>query len=243
MMSVYDDSYKSPNYGYPRGSAGRNGRKIIGVGVHITGAEWESNRNWIMNPAACASYNAIIKRNGDIVQFVAEENAAWSHGKIQKPNWPLLKTGVNPNLYTLSVSRVGSNQNLWDKPQMDSMVALILYYARKYEFAPAWPAVFGHRHIDSVGRWFCPGDPFLKELYKQLEAATLPAEAQPDYPAFPIPPIQRTIGVEVDGQKTNEVAYLINNATYVRMAYAQQFAPIEVTGHGDHIKIKSEVTK
>jgi hypothetical protein len=47
----------------------------------------------------------------------------------------------------------------------------------------------------------------------------------------------------VDGKKSNEVAYLINNATYVRMAFAQEFAPIEVTGHGDHINIKSGVIK
>jgi N-acetyl-anhydromuramyl-L-alanine amidase AmpD len=240
-LSIYDETYQSPNHGYPKGSKGRNGQKIIGVGVHITGAEWASNKSWIMNPAATASYNAMIKRDGSIVSFVAEENAAYSHGKILKPTWPLLKSGVNPNLYTLSVSRVGSNQNLWDTPQMESTVALILYWAQKYNFEPRWPYVLGHKHIDGVGRWFCPGDPFLNELYKQLEAAT--AEVKPVYPVYPIPQIQRTIGVEVDGKKSNEVAYLINNATYVRMAFAQDFAPIEVTGHTDHIKIKSGVIK
>lgn len=238
-MSVYDEVYKSPNFGYPRGTKGRNGHKIIGVGVHITGAEWASNKSWIMNPAANASYNAIVKRDGKIAQFVEETDAAWSHGKIVKPSWPLLKSGVNPNLYTLSVSRVGSNQNLWDKPQMDSIVALILYWAKKYNFEPKWPYVFGHRHIDSVGRWFCPGNPFLEELYKQLEKATTPIEVPPVYPEYPVPLIQKTVGVEVNGKKTNEVAYLINNATYVRMAFAEQFAPVSVTGHGDHIKIKT----
>ncbi len=235
---VYDEVYNSPNQGYPRGTKGRNGHKIEGVCVHITGAEWPSNKSWIMNPAANASYNAIVKRDGDIALFVPEENAAWSHGKIEKSSWPLLKQGVNPNLYTLSVSRVGRNQNLWDRPQMDSTVALILHWAKKYNFEPRWPHVFGHKHIDSVGRWFCPGDPFLNELYKQLEMATTPVPPPPLYPTYPIPVIQRTIGVELNGKKTNEVAYLINNATYVRMAFAMDFAPIEVTGHDDHIKIK-----
>jgi len=231
----YDLTYYSPNFGYPKGSPGRSGQKIIGVGVHITGAEYQSNYSWIMNPAANASYNAMVKRDGAIVSFVAEENAAYSHGKVQKSTWPLLKSGVNPNLYTLSISRVGSNQNLWDPPQMDSTVKMIMHWAQKYNFEPRWPYVFGHKHIDSVGRWFCPGDPFLTELYRRLEAEVKP---RPVYPQYPIPTVQRTIGVEVDGEKTNEVAYLINNATYVRMAYAMNFAPITVTGHGDHIKVR-----
>ncbi len=235
---VYDEIYSSPNQGYPRGANGRNGHKIVGVGVHITGAEWESNKNWIMNPRANASYNAIVKRNGDIAQFVPEANAAWSHGKILKPNWPLLKTGTNPNLYTLSISRVGSNQNLWDAPQMESIVAMILYWSKKYEFPARWPHVFGHKHIDSVGRWFCPGDPFLNELYKQLEANTI--ETRLEYPEYPIPLIQRTIGVELDGKKSNEVSYLINGETYTRTAFTAGKKIANVTGHGDHIRITTQ---
>ncbi len=52
-----------------------------------------------------------------------------------------------------------------------------------------------------------------------------------------LPDIQRCIGVEVDGVMTDENAYLIDNATYVRMAYTMKFSDIKVTGHGDHIKI------
>ena len=141
-MGIYDAVYQSPNFGYPKGSAGRRNEKIIGVGVHISGAEWQSNYSWIMNASANASYNAIIKRDGSIISLVPEQNAAYSHGKIDKSTWPLLKSGVNTNLYTLSVARVGSNQNIWDKPQMDSTVKLILYWAKKYNFKPEWPHVF-----------------------------------------------------------------------------------------------------
>jgi len=58
------------------------------------------------------------------------------------------------------------------------------------------------------------------------------------WPTLPVPQIQRTIGVEVNGQRTNEVAYLINNATYVRAAYVIDLAGGTVTGHGDHIKVR-----
>ena len=236
---IYDLKYFSPNFGYPKGSNGRNGHKIIGVGVHISGAEWQSNYNWIMNPSANASYNAIILRDGKIVQLVPETDAAYSHGKIDKPSWPLLRNGVNPNLYTLSVARVGSNQNVWDSPQMDSMVRLILYWADKYNFKPEWPAVFGHKHIDSVNRWYCPGQPFLDELYKRLAATQ-----QKWPPEYPIPKIERIIGVENNGIRTNELGFLARDPvtglmqTYLRAGFMAPLPPSDVTGHGDHIKLK-----
>ena len=57
------------------------------------------------------------------------------------------------------------------------------------------------------------------------------------WPTHPIPKIQRTIGVELNGQRTDEVGYLINNATYVRAAFMMTETGATVTGHGDHIKI------
>ena len=181
-MGIYDKKYFSPNFGYPKGTDGRRGYEIVGVGVHISGAEWQSNYSWIMNPSSNASYNAIIQRDGSIVSLVPESNAAYSHGRINKPDWPFLKAGVNPNLYTLSVARVGSNQNTWDKPQMDSTVRLILHWADKYGFKPEWPYVFGHKNIDSVDRWYCPGTPFLDALYVELaKAVAAPMEPSVAY--------------------------------------------------------------
>jgi len=71
---------------------------------------------------------------------------------------------------------------------------------------------------------------FINLIKKHIDGA--------DWPTHPIPSIQRTVGVEVNGQRTDEVAYLINNATYVRAAYLQNITDLEVTGHGNHIKIQ-----
>lgn len=60
-----------------------------------------------------------------------------------------------------------------------------------------------------------------------------------DIPQGPLPTIQRRIGVEVDGRKTNEEAYLIDNATYVKASFIGQLVNVSVTGHGDHIKIRT----
>ncbi len=230
-MGIYDEVYQSPNFGYPKGSGGRQGQDIIGAGVHITGAHWQSNYNWIMNPVANASYNSIIKDDGTIVSLVPEQNAAYSHGRINKPSWPLLKSGVNPNLYTLSVARTGSNQNNWTSAQMDATVKILKYWSDKYDFPLERPYIFGHFEIDSVGRWYCPGRPFFDALVKELEATKKII--------VPLPMIQRRIGVEVNGNMTNQVGYLINNRTYVRAAYITSLVGVETTGHGDHIKINT----
>ena len=65
-------------------------------------------------------------------------------------------------------------------------------------------------------------------------------EEKESWPTHPIPKIQRTVGVEFDGKRTDEVAYLINNTTYVRALYAMGKADLKVTGHGDHIKIRRD---
>lgn len=236
-MSIYHETYNSPNFGYGgKGNPGRHGHKIIGAGVHITGGEWESNRNWILNPASNASYNCVIKRDGTRAQFVAESNPAYSHGRINKATWPLLKTGVNPNIYTLSVARVGSNQNLWTPEQMESTLEILKYWSEKYNFPLARPHVFGHFEIDAAGRWYCPGKPFFDELVRRM--ATYSAPAVPVPPSGPLPKINRRIGVMVNGKMTAEPGYLIGNATYVRAAYVVGLVKGRTTGHGDHIRIE-----
>ncbi len=178
-MGIYDEVYISPNFGYPKGSSGRRGHKIIGACVHISGAEWQSNYNWIMNAVANASYNAIIKRDGAIVSLVPEQNAAYSHGRMNSPSWPLLKPGINPNLYTLSVARVGSDQNRWTPEQMVSTVKLLTYWSKKYDFPLERPYVFGHFEIDTTGRWYCPGKPFFDALIGELARQNFDDECPP----------------------------------------------------------------
>jgi len=167
-VSIYDEIYRSPNFGYPKGAFGRNGHKIEGICLHITGAQWKSNYHWIMNPAANASYNAVIKDDGTVVSLVPEQNAAYSHGRINRATWPLLKSGVNPNLYTLSLARTGSNQNTWTPEQLASTLYVLKHWGRAYDLPLKRPYVFGHFEIDSAGRWYCPGQSFFERVISEL---------------------------------------------------------------------------
>ncbi len=165
---MYEEIFKSPNFGYPKGSHGRSGQEITGIGLHITGAHWQSNYSWIMNPAANASYNAIVRDDGSVVSLVPEENAAYSHGRVNRSTWPLLKSGVNPNLYTLSLARTGSNQRTWTKPQLISTLEVLKAWGQYYDIPLKRPYIFGHFEIDSVNRWYCPGDTFFNRVIAEL---------------------------------------------------------------------------
>jgi hypothetical protein len=175
---VYDEIYKTPNYGYPKGSHGRNGQKIIAIGLHISGGSWSSNYNWIMNPKANASYNALVKDDGKIVSLVPEENAAYSHGKVVNSTWSLLKPGVNPNLYTLSVARTGSDQRTWTTAQLDSTIKLLKHWCSKYGIKPVRPYIFGHFEIDTVDRWYCPGKNFFETVISEIGIINLQADGR-----------------------------------------------------------------
>ncbi len=167
---MYSAFFQSPNFGYPKGSFGRGGHEIIGIGLHISGAHWESNYHHIMNPGANASYNAIIRDDGSAVSLVAESNAAYSHGRVDRPTWPLLKSGINPNLYTLSLARTGSNQNTWTPEQLTGTLRVLRAWGQKYNIALRRPYIFGHFEIDGQGRWYCPGAPFFNRVIAALGA-------------------------------------------------------------------------
>lgn len=169
--NIYDVIEQSPNFGYPRrGTLGRGGHKIDSICLHITGGSYDSASNWIKRPEALAGYNAIIRLDGTVVQFVEEQNAAWAHGKVDRPSWPLLRAGINPNQHSLSLARVGSNQNTWTPAQLRATLDVLKYWGHKYDITLKRPYVFGHFEIDSVNRWYCPGRPFFDEVIKQLPA-------------------------------------------------------------------------
>lgn len=167
-MSIYDETYSSPNFGYPKGAVGRRGHKPAAICLHISGAAWQSNYQWIMNSQANASYNAIVKDDGRIVSLVPEGNAAYAHGRINKATWPLLRAGVNPNLYTLSLARSGSNQKTWTPEQLASTLKVLRYWGAKYNIPLKRPYIFGHFEIDSVNRWYCPGSAFFERVIDEL---------------------------------------------------------------------------
>ncbi len=71
---------------------------------------------------------------------------------------------------------------------------------------------------------------------KKKAVAPKPAPA-PAKPGTKLPIITKEIAVHVDGKKTKEVGYLIDQLTYIKATYLIGLIGGQVTGHGDHIKI------
>jgi len=97
------------------------------------------------------------------------------------------------------------------------------------------------RFAQDSGKLRGMGEATAKGIAKALDLpkAEISTPVTPPANSGPLPSIRRRIGVEADNRMTDEVGYLINNATYVRAAYVAGLVGVEVTGHGDHIKIKT----
>ena len=178
-MTIPHEVLNCPNFGYPRGTEGRNGYSVEGVCLHITGSDnWEeSTKDYLMRYGTNASYNYVIRENGHVIQLVHPDNAAYSHGGVTEPTWPLLKEGVNPNLYTASIARTGSGRT-WTWPQWRATWKLLLELSDTYGFPLKEPYVFGHFHI-TTNRWYCPGVDFWESISNKLGVLTLGISERP----------------------------------------------------------------
>jgi N-acetyl-anhydromuramyl-L-alanine amidase AmpD len=148
----------SPNYGYPDGTQGRNGYRPIGVVLHIAEGTLAGCDAWFNspnNPGSSTHY--CIGKNGAIHQYVEESDAAWGNGQVKQPTWPLLKEGVNPNLYTISIEHEGYTGEPWTEEMYQADVWLVRQICERWEIAIDRDHIIGHYRIDSVNRARCPG--------------------------------------------------------------------------------------
>jgi N-acetyl-anhydromuramyl-L-alanine amidase AmpD len=162
----------SPNFGYPDGTQGRNGYTPVAVVLHIAEGTLAGCDSWFNSPAnPGSSTHYCIGKQGEIHQYVDESDAAWGNGQVKKPTWPLLITGVNPNLYTLSIEHEGHTGEAWTEPMFQADVWLIKQMLQRWEIPVDRDHIIGHYQIDSVNRPNCPGtglpwDRLLAELSK-----------------------------------------------------------------------------
>ncbi len=150
----------SGNYGYPQGRHGRNGRPIIGICYHIAEGSRGSVESWFRSRKSRASSHFLICRDGALVQFVDEGDAAWTQGDAAAATWPLYDPQVNPNLILLSIEHEGYTQNPWTEEMFQADVALTLHLCERFSIPPRRPYLLGHHEINGKTRLFCPGDNF-----------------------------------------------------------------------------------
>lgn len=147
---------------------GRQGHSVKAIVLHVTEGSFASAMAWTHNPESQASYHFIIDMDGTIYSTVDIKDTAWHSGKVVKPVWKGIETGVNPNLYTVSIARAGFAKDKPTRLQTLSICELIGELAMQLNLPLNEETLVFHREIR--GDKSCPG--------KVPNKATLIAGAQ-----------------------------------------------------------------
>lgn len=170
---------ETPNFGYPQGTHGRNGQKVMGICYHIAQGSRSSVESWFRSPKSSASSHFLLCRDGSAVQFVAEEDAAWTQGDTKAVSWPLYDPAVNPNLVLISIEHEGYHTEAWPEAMFEADVAMTLHLCERFAIPPRRPYLLGHYELNGQSRRFCPGphfpwDRLLDEVQRRYAKQLLP---------------------------------------------------------------------
>lgn len=148
------------NFGYPQSTRGRNGQSVIGICYHVAEGSRASVESWFGSPVSQASSHFLTCRDGALVQFVAEEDAAWTQGDTQAVTWPLFDPSINPNLQLLSIEHEGYHTQPLTEEAFQTDVALTLHLCERFAIPPRRPYLLGHYELNGKTRQHCPGPHF-----------------------------------------------------------------------------------
>ncbi|KUO73433.1 MAG: N-acetylmuramoyl-L-alanine amidase [Desulfosporosinus sp. BRH_c37] len=154
----------SPNFSSPKGY------KILAIVDHIMSGTLAGTDAWFANPASKVSSHFGVGKNGEINQYVDLKNPAWANGGVNKPSWPLLISGVNPNYYTVSIEHEGDSGDVMPEAQYQATLALHRWLVETFGIPVTRDNIIGHYRIDSVNKSRCPGTGFpWDRLFQDLQ--------------------------------------------------------------------------
>src|SRR2546423_1335113 len=116
--------------GSPNKTTGRKGYTPIGVVIHIMDGTLLGTDSWFGNPRSQVSAHYGIGQNGEIHQYVQEQDCAWHAGRVDHPTCSFLKSAgagiyINPNYYTIGIEHEGNNTSDWSDVMKQSSGKLI----------------------------------------------------------------------------------------------------------------------
>jgi N-acetylmuramoyl-L-alanine amidase len=125
----------SPNHG------SRRGKKIELIVLHSDASpSEEGTHSWILNPASQVSYHKEVHRDGQVVQYVHDEDRAWAVGVGE---W-----NGHTDLNSISLSASFANRNDGKEPltpiQLVTMRDIVRQWRAKF---PAITAVGSHAMV------------------------------------------------------------------------------------------------
>jgi hypothetical protein len=161
---------------YGNKSMSRQGYKPTHVCLHGTagGTNAEAIANFFRDTAD-ASAHIIIGTDGEVVQGISMDVAAWANGLIDQPTmpWP---PNINPNYYTVSIEHCKASTDNSDQltdPQKQASFQVIQticdYYGITKRRGDVQSGIVSHADFDQVNRSRCPGPYPWDELLAYLQ--------------------------------------------------------------------------
>jgi N-acetylmuramoyl-L-alanine amidase len=148
-------SIPSPNF-----VSGRKGHHPEAIVIHVMDGTLSGTDSWFRNPQSKVSAHYGIGKNGEVHQYVQETDTAWQAGRVNAPNWSLIKTAgngqyVNPNYYTIGIEHEGNSQSDWTDAMYGADAELIAAMSKRWNIPIDRSHIIGHREIFSLKT--CPG--------------------------------------------------------------------------------------
>lgn len=141
--------------GSPNRTTGRGGFRPEAVVVHIMEGTLAGTDSWFRSPQSKVSAHYGIGRNGEVHQYVNENDSAWHAGRVWGSTWKLRKEGVNPNRYTIGIEHEGQGDDEWTDAMYRTSAALIRDVCHRWSIPIDRDHIVGHREI--YAHKTCPG--------------------------------------------------------------------------------------
>lgn len=151
MKNIMDIIWKgSPNFW-----KGRDGKKPVAVVIHVMAGTLPGTDAWFANPKSQVSAHYGVGKNGEIHQYVKEEDSAWHVGRVQDPVWKGYD-GTNPNRTTVGIEHEGSDLSKQPDIEIRASALLVRDVCLRNGIPIDREHVIGHYEIFS-GKPSCPG--------------------------------------------------------------------------------------
>lgn len=198
--------------------------------IHIMDGPMRVTDSWFNDPRSQVSAHYGVGSGGEVHQYVKETDTAFHAGTIVQPTWPLLKSRVNPNYYTIGVEHEGRGDIPWPwpQPQLAASIALIRDIAARWNIPLDGDHIVRHHAIRANKT--CPGVNFDMTDYLQR----LNGSAPPPRPAADTLPAPRQLRVLVNANLRQRPR---TDAAIVRvLAAGDTFAATQVTTVGEAVR-------
>lgn len=163
---------KSPNFG-----VGRSGYRPDLIAIHIMAGSLAGTDSWFAAPESQVSSHYGIGFNGEVHQYVQENDTAWCNGRVDNPTSKIVlsRPGVNPNKYTLSIENEGQDLSIVHEAQINAIVELVKAMATKWSIPIDRDHIIGHYEIYSK-KPDCPATnkSIIDRIVRQASATQVP---------------------------------------------------------------------